>query len=132
MKLFGKFAVLCLTLITINVTAQKKSESPINVILDCAKSNNSISVSEMANCKKLVLLGQGSENFKIIAGIVSMKLNGNLKEWILKDNSFSEELMAAIKQLAAGDKMHIENIKIQSIKDGKIIKNIPTATLVVK
>lgn len=134
MKITHRLLILCFTLFTFcNSNAQKDSQLVPKLSFDCAKSDNSISVTDLKSCKKIILSGAAHyEDYKIITAIVSIKPDGKTKEFTLSDNTLSDELVSSIIQLTKGSEIHVDNIKIQNVKDIKIIKNLPAATFIVK
>jgi hypothetical protein len=126
---------LLLTLFILNA----RSQSTLYATFDCVINDSIFHVADVKNCKKLILVGTDSQNCKIISGLVSVTSKSGLKEFNYKEGSANSGLIAAIKDLAAGDlskynKVYIENVIVELTKDGKppIRKKLPTSQVIVK
>ncbi len=138
MKTTPRILLFCLALIAFDtINAQKSKIDSMSITMDCAKYDHNISVADISvadlkDCKKLVVTGTSHEKFKIVTAKVSILSNGNLKEFIVKEGIFNEQLTLKVSQLSPGSKIFIEQVKIQNINDPKIIKNLKTVSFVVK
>ena len=122
------FSVL---LIIGNINAQEKPLTPLKLTFNCANQDNSILKSDINNCKKFILIGNESENYKLISANISITIKGTLKEVRFVEADFSEDFIALIKTLSPGSKLFIEKIQIENTIT-KEKKKISNTTLLIK
>jgi hypothetical protein len=113
------------------VTAQTNSNTQLAVILECAKPDNTIDIQTIANCKKLKVTGQDSENFKVRAGLVVFNLNGTLTQNPFGGENLSDVALENFKKLKPGAKIFIENIIILDLKT-KETRKVPDLKFILK
>lgn len=111
-------------------------KAQLKVTFDCVKSDSIVYVSEVKNCKKLIIVGKDAKDYKIISALPSMNVEGAIREYPLKSDALSDLFIADINRLANGDltkyrKVYIEGIEIENIKTGKKEK-LSTFKVVVK
>ncbi len=133
---------LLMTLFFFSKANAQETKKPLNTLyatFDCVVNDSIVHSGDIKNCKKLVLVGNDSENCKIISGLVSVSSKSGLKEFNYKGNSANAGLITAINELAAGDlskynKIYIENVIVELTKDGKspIDRKLPTSQVIVK
>jgi hypothetical protein len=126
--------ILVLLFIAISVSktiAQANTKIQLTAVLECANPDNTINIEIIGTCKKLHLIGQGNEDFRIRAGAVLFNLNGKLIEHSFGGENLSDITSEDLKKLKAGSKIFIENITIIDLKT-KETRKVPNLNFIVK
>lgn len=98
---------------------------------DCAMVSNVIKKTDLKNCTKIVLMGDGAESYTIVSFLISINASNILTEYVNRTEILSKMVIDQMNNLKSGDKVFIENVRIKQ-ESGDDIYTLPSNKVTVK